>query len=308
MRHSVGVMYVGVDLAWGERRPTGVAVLDSGGALLALASATTDDEIAAQVAPYVEGDCLVAIDAPLIVTNPSRQPTLRGRAEPGLRPLRGGRSSRQHREAGVRRRLARGAAGRAARARHGPGRRSGRRAIEVYPHPATVALFSLRRTLKYKARPGRTLGRAPRGAAHPHPTPGGAAGRSTPPWTSRCRRLARPGRRIETAGTKAALRRAEDQVDAVVCAYVALFSDRRPEATTTYGDAVTGYIVTPTLPAELEPERRRRRSSVRHRGLAVRRLAAAGAARHGALRARGHRPARRGRHQLPRGHRRAPRA
>ena len=62
-------MYVGVDLAWGERRPTGVAVLDSGGALVALASATSDDEIAAQVAPYVEGDCLVAIDAPLVVTN-----------------------------------------------------------------------------------------------------------------------------------------------------------------------------------------------------------------------------------------------
>jgi dihydroneopterin aldolase len=35
--------------------------------------------------------------------------------------------------------------------------RSGRarRAIEVYPHPATVALFRLGRTLKYKNKPGR---------------------------------------------------------------------------------------------------------------------------------------------------------
>ena len=35
--------------------------------------------------------------------------------------------------------------------------RRGRRAIEVYPHPATVALFRLGRTLKYKNKPGRTL-------------------------------------------------------------------------------------------------------------------------------------------------------
>ena len=43
----------------------------------------------------------------------------------------------------------------------------------------------------------------------------------------------------------------EDQVDAVLCAYVALFADRQPERTTTYGDFETGYIVTPTLPEDL---------------------------------------------------------
>ena len=46
----------------------------------------------------------------------------------------------------------------------------------------------------------------------------------------------------------------EDQVDAVVCAYVALFADARPEDTTTYGDLETGYIVTPTLPDGLDAE------------------------------------------------------
>ena len=37
--------------------------------------------------------------------------------------------------------------------------RSGRarRAVEVYPHPATVALFRLGRTLKYKNKKGRSL-------------------------------------------------------------------------------------------------------------------------------------------------------
>ncbi len=45
----------------------------------------------------------------------------------------------------------------------------------------------------------------------------------------------------------------EDQVDAVVCAYVALFATREPDRTTTYGDFENGYIVTPTLPPDLEP-------------------------------------------------------
>ena len=52
----------------------------------------------------------------------------------------------------------------------------------------------------------------------------------------------------------------EDQVDAVLAAYVALFAQRRPGATTTYGDGETGYIVTPTLPAGLEPSPRPKRS------------------------------------------------
>ena len=54
--------------------------------------------------------------------------------------------------------------------------------------------------------------------------------------------------RVETATRKVDLRQVEDQVDAVVCAYVALFAERWPERTTTYGDFERGYIVTPTLP------------------------------------------------------------
>ena len=66
-------------------------------------------------------------------------------------------------------------------------------------------------------------------------------------------RGARPGgplvAQVEAAARKSELRVVEDQVDAVVCAYVALFADpRSPTRTTTYGDGETGYIVTPTLP------------------------------------------------------------
>jgi predicted RNase H-like nuclease len=43
-----------------------------------------------------------------------------------------------------------------------------------------------------------------------------------------------------------------------VCAYVALFWYHRPEDVTLYGDFATGYIVTPTLPPDAAPARRRR--------------------------------------------------
>ena len=58
-------------------------------------------------------------------------------------------------------------------------------------------------------------------------------------------------RQVVGAERKSDLRRAEDPVDAVVCAYVALYAARRPDDVTVYGDVATGCIVTPALPAEL---------------------------------------------------------
>ena len=63
--------FVGLDLAWGEKNNTGVAVVDSDGRLLYVGAAHDDESIEAAVEPYVSNDCLVAIDAPLIVRNPT---------------------------------------------------------------------------------------------------------------------------------------------------------------------------------------------------------------------------------------------
>ena len=41
----MGVHFVGVDLAWGERSPTGLAVLDAGPRLLHVSAVRTDDEV-----------------------------------------------------------------------------------------------------------------------------------------------------------------------------------------------------------------------------------------------------------------------
>jgi predicted RNase H-like nuclease len=58
-------------------------------------------------------------------------------------------------------------------------------------------------------------------------------------------------KQVTTAQRKSELRRAEDPVDAVVCAYVALYAQRCPARVTIYGDFASGYIVTPSLPADL---------------------------------------------------------
>ena len=65
--------FVGLDLAWGERKPTGVAVLDADGRLVHIGTAQDDSSILDQLRPFVEGPALVAIDAPLVVTNPAGQ-------------------------------------------------------------------------------------------------------------------------------------------------------------------------------------------------------------------------------------------
>src|SRR5690606_41324344 len=61
--------FVGLDLAWGTSRPTGIAVLDTEGRLVHVSGAVGDDAIVAALTPDVEGPCLVATDAPLVVTN-----------------------------------------------------------------------------------------------------------------------------------------------------------------------------------------------------------------------------------------------
>lgn len=250
--------FAGVDLAWGDRQPTGLAVLDDEGYLLHVSATTSDDAIVAALAPYVEGGCLVAIDAPLIVANATGNRPAEAalnkdfaRFDAGAHPSNTGKPEfrEQPRGARIAARLGLDLNPRSGRAR---------RAIEVYPHAATVALFRLGRTLKYKNKPGRDLEQLRSelivllglleglASADPPLLVSGPAPRAAPAWQAL-------RNAVEKAGRKSELRVVEDQVDAVICAYVALFATRQQERTTTYGDFATGYIVTPTLPDDLVP-------------------------------------------------------
>jgi predicted RNase H-like nuclease len=248
--------FAGVDLAWAGRNPTGVAVLDSQGRLVHIGAVRDDAEVLAALRPYVQRDCLVGFDAPLVVTNRTGQRPAEAalnrdfrRFEAGAHPANTGKPEFADVPRGAR--LAR-----ALGLDMDPRSSAARRAIEVYPHPATVALFRLPRTLKYKAKPGRSVDQLKSELVLLMDGLEGLARAVVPLHIAGCE--AGPDwvelrRRVVTAQRKSELRRAEDPIDAVVCAYVALYAQRCPAGVTIYGDFATGYIVTPSLPTDLAP-------------------------------------------------------
>jgi predicted RNase H-like nuclease len=235
--------YVGLDLAWGERNRTGLAVVDGRGTLCEMRNLGTDEEIAQALKPY--DDVLVGVDAPLIVRNETGTRACErelnadfARFQASCHPS--NRSRPWFADGGRAWRLAI-----LLDLATDPGSTAKRRIIEVYPHPATVVLFGLDRTLKYKRR-NRDFSTRRRAftdlllhveslelADPPLTLRGNAAW-----WLTR--------RQVEHAHRHADLDHLEDAVDAVICAYVALFAARRPELTKMYGNAPDGYIVTPT--------------------------------------------------------------
>jgi predicted RNase H-like nuclease/ppGpp synthetase/RelA/SpoT-type nucleotidyltranferase len=230
---AVATTYLGIDLAWGEKNPTGVAVLDAACRLRHVCAVRTDEEIEAAVAPYVEGRVVAGIDAPLVVTNatgsrPAEQQLSADfrRFNAGTHPANTGKKEFANGTRGAR------VAGRLGLSIH-------ETALEVYPHAALVALFDLDKILTYKAKPGRDLEhlraellRLMRLVESVVTTDDG--------WAAL--RAA-----VVEARRKSELRVVEDQVDAVVCAYVAWYADTHPDRMTSYGDAESGLIVTPTL-------------------------------------------------------------
>ena len=237
--------HLGIDLAWGPRARTGLAALDSTGRLVASGSVVTDDEIASFVAAHASGEVVAAIDAPLIVPNdtgrrdceslvsrefgpynagaypanrsrpyfdPPRAATLAGRfgwtMDPATVPFTG---------ASV--------------------------AIEVYPHPAMVTLFRLGSVLPYKAKQGRDLDSLRAAFAllldHLERVCGKVLVLSESTRWRFLRQVA------ATAGRKSELGLIEDEIDAILCAYLAWMWGRRDARMRVLGDYAGGYIVIP---------------------------------------------------------------
>src|SRR5262245_14448320 len=245
------VTFVGMDLAWSRKNRTGAAIVRGdrhGGELIDSALLGSDDEIVGYIgAAAGAGPAIVAVDAPLVVPNMSGRragehelgkifATHQAGAHPANRSLMVFRQGVRGEE--LVRRLEHYHFIHKETIEAG---REIRQVIEVYPHAAMVALFELDRTLKYKAKPKRSIEarRAAWGeyqrylrelAGHDPPLRGQAELTGLDVAVLRGRRL----------------KDYEDRVDALMCAYIALYGFRWGMARCrSFGTLADGYIFTP---------------------------------------------------------------
>ncbi len=235
---------VGIDLAWGNRARTGIAVADATGRLVASGSVRTDEETTAFVNAHAGSGALVAaIDAPLIVRNP----TGRRCCEAEVQRLYGRYGAAAYPANLTNPAFADGTRGSRIcsllQLDMVSTSKAPRRAIEVYPHPAMVVLFELDYVIPYKSKQGRTLDGLK-----------GAFRRLTESMERRLPELQLADhprwqelrRHCREAQRKSELGAVEDEVDAIFCAYLAYLWHRDGLARNdVLGDDATGCIIVP---------------------------------------------------------------
>ncbi|MGH3508229.1 MAG: DUF429 domain-containing protein, partial [Nocardioidaceae bacterium] len=235
-------MFIGVHLAWSEHGRTGLAAIDGDGDVRGLWAATSDAEIVEWIEDYGADEFVLAMDAPLVVrhqagSRPCEQalemafhhmhpaaypPTTHVRAFAG-----GVRPARICAALGV---------------ETSPASQAARRAIEVYPDPAMIPIFGLTGTLGFRrgatservAAIHQVLDLIEQLSAHEVPLRVGA-----------CSAWDEVRAFVDDAGSHDQLQEAVDLVDSIICGYVAMYAQRKPELTYTFGDADTGAIVSP---------------------------------------------------------------
>lgn len=232
--------YVGIDLAWGDRARTGLAVVDTAGRLVASGSGRTDDEIDAWLGTYAGAPRVVAVDAPLIVPN-----------ETGMRECERlvgvayGRYGASCHASNRSRAYMNPPRAELLAERHGwevdPASSGRPVCVEVYPHAALVGLLGLEWVVRYKK--GRIEGRRSEliRLLDLMETWHILALETNVRWQEIRGVVSRSARPVD-------LDSVENEVDAVVCAYLAWLFDNDPGTLMAFGDIETGYIVAPPAP------------------------------------------------------------
>jgi predicted RNase H-like nuclease len=252
--------FIGLDLAWSWRNPTGGAVIAgdaNSGQLIATSLLHSDDEIIAFVQQQAgDGPALVAIDAPLSVPNRTgRRPAeveitrMFARYHAGAHPV---NRSRQERDGVVRgealleRLLANGFTHQT----EVVAQRPVRQIVEVYTHPAIVAIFELERILRYKARPNRTHEER-LAAFSAYQAKLRSLSSADPALHNTEKLLAVDVRQL----IKARLKDYEDILDGLMCAYIAHYLWRwGMTRARVFGNIEEGYITTPVPRSMWPPE------------------------------------------------------
>lgn len=240
--------FIGVDLAWSERNPSGLAhlVFDRRGALL-LASCRlrSDEEILSWVGQRTGRITWIGIDAPIIAPNPAKTSravdklitSLFGRFHAGVYPGNRERCARPIR-------LSRKLAARGFSPDPFLRSRTGKRQLEIFPHLTQIGLFGRERIVKYKkgnrSQRCRGLGTLQRilGELLPRQDPPLLP---SPPLTDL---LSCEPCRLRGKGFKDL----EERLDALLCAYMALYFWRwGEERCAVFGDLREGYIIGPKV-------------------------------------------------------------
>ena len=245
------MMFIGIDLAWSPHNRSGGAAIrgdTSGGTLVEHTLLDSDADILAFIDTHASGGpCLVGVDAPLWVPNESgRRPgeaalaTSFQRYQAGAHPA--------NRRLLARNGVVRGEALVAALAErgftHAPMIEAGaavRQVIEVFPHPAMIAIFDLPRTIKYKVKQGRSRAMLEAEWAR-YQALLLSLRTADPPLRGHEQFVGQT-----VAGLRGrALKGYEDQVDALMCAYICLYGHRWGAARCrVFGTMAGGYIFTP---------------------------------------------------------------
>jgi predicted RNase H-like nuclease len=245
------VTFIGIDLAWSRKNPTGAAIVRGdahGGELIDTALLGGDDEIVDYTSAAAgAGPAIVAIDAPLVVPNTSgRRPgehelgKIFAKHQAGAHPANRGLAVFRQGVRGeelVQRLEIHGF-------KHQATIDAGvkiRQVIEVYPHAAMVALFELDRTLKYKAKPQRSI-EARHAAWGEYQRYLNELAECDPPLRGQAQLTG-----LDVASLRGRrLKDYEDRVDALMCAYIALYAFRWGMARCrVFGALEEGYIFTP---------------------------------------------------------------
>ncbi|NJM00257.1 MAG: DUF429 domain-containing protein [Synechococcaceae cyanobacterium SM2_3_2] len=245
-------IYIGLDLAWSPHNRSGAAVIEAGseteqmgGTLVDVALLSRDDEILAYIQKHQGSQTWVAVDAPLRVPNLTGRRPAEAEISQAFRRFHAG-AHPANRTLLMREGVVRGEALVAALAELGipyltqfePGS-SG--VVEVFPHPATVAIFGLDKILPYKARPRRDL--ATRQIAWGQYQNYLRGLNNGDPWLSGTDALLAQDV-AQLKGNR--LKAYEDQVDAVMCAYIALYAHRwGSQRCRVFGSFDQGSIYTP---------------------------------------------------------------
>ncbi|MCB9362790.1 DUF429 domain-containing protein [Candidatus Woesearchaeota archaeon] len=235
------MFFVGLDLAWSNRNPSGVAIINEHLQIVHISIHDSDANILKTIFSIIQkSPTIIGIDAPLIVPNEDG-------SRPGEQLL--NKEFRKH-HAGAhpanRKRLSswtgsiRGEDISIALEQRkftqsflNKPKESGKRFYEVFPHPATITLFRRDKIIPYKNKPGRTY--ESRWQAFKEYQ--NAFYKLLPCDFLKQKVIGMRGR---------ALKDYEDQIDALLCAYIVFFYWKNPKKCTIFGDLDKGYILTPT--------------------------------------------------------------